>query len=213
MYYSMPHVAAATGRKLPCQFPETTEWTPSSKACDGKDGKFEFEGSQWATATWSSLNFQATDKHYAAYRIVSSGTMSGAKAVLEARIDPDCAGKHTVYRSEIAGDGNASFAECAAPSNFEIAAADGSGAPPAAAKNETLAARKAPPMANCEGAVARFVKLAKTDPDFPKSALANVTSPAAQADMIEKCKAVHKPEELECMMAAESFGALTKCAP
>ncbi len=208
-YYAAPRVAASTGVKLPCQFPESNEWTPAGKACDGKDGKHEVETSQWATATWSSLNFQVNDNHYAAYRVVSSGTLNGATAVLEARVDPDCTGEYTVYRAEIAGDANATLAECAGPSDFKMGTAGGSDSPKSEAK--APAAEKAPGKATCENAVDHFKTLATADPNFPKDLAAKMFSDAERTKMIEKCKTESKPAELECMMAAKTLNDITKC--
>ena len=38
----------------------------------------------WITDTWSALNFQMNDRHFAAYKVESTGTLAGAKAKLMA---------------------------------------------------------------------------------------------------------------------------------
>jgi len=114
VYYTMPRVARETGMKLPCQFPANQDWTPSTKACDGKDKRYEVQPNAWTTPTWSALNFQVNDAHYAQFKVTSSGTMATAKVTFQARVDPDCTGKYTVYSTTVSGDPNATMAECAA---------------------------------------------------------------------------------------------------
>lgn len=117
-YYTTPRVARTTGSKLDCQFPTTNDWTPTqpgmktATGCSSDKKMWEVNTTEWTTMTWSALNFQINDRHFGQYRIESSGRLGDAKATLSARVDPDCDGKFTVYSIDIAGEPNASSAEC-----------------------------------------------------------------------------------------------------
>ena len=111
-YYTAPRVAMGTGLKIECQFPENQDWTPAGSPCDGEGHQFEVNTMLWTTMTWSALNFQMNDRHHAAYKVESTGTLAGAKAKLMARTDVNCDGKWEVTTRMIEGDPSTTHAEC-----------------------------------------------------------------------------------------------------
>ena len=112
IYYSTPHVERGTGNKVPCQFPSTTEWTPAADRCKQADKRLKAPG-EWASETWSALNFVLRDKHFAQYRVVSNGkTIGEAQIQLQARYDHDCDGKYTVLTRTAKADPTTNRAEC-----------------------------------------------------------------------------------------------------
>ncbi len=110
VYYTTPKVAA-DGRKLPCQFPPSTEWTPKGSPCDHPNQMYPADASAWSDPTWAALSFQMTGPHYFRYRIESKGQGADAEMVLEAQADLDCDGvwstfRRTVFASPGAADGD-----------------------------------------------------------------------------------------------------------
>ena len=120
-YFTIPKVDM-TGTKLPCQFPESVEWSPGGNPCDNSDKKFAADVNTWSGPTWSALSFQIVEPHYFRYKVESSGTMADAKMTITASADLDCDGKWSSFTRVIKGDPNSTNAECSvAPSGaFEV---------------------------------------------------------------------------------------------
>ena len=119
-YYTTPMVTKGTGTKIDCQFPANQGMTPDvtrKKCCGGvndRDGddRCDVNISQWATPTWSALNFQMNDQHYFGYSFTSRGTLSAAKFTAAAHADLDCDGVLSTFERYGYGDETASHAEC-----------------------------------------------------------------------------------------------------
>ena len=119
-YYTSPRVARGTGAKLPCQFPANQKLTPDvtgRSCCAGTNDKDEDDRcdvniAQWATPTWSALNFQMNDQHYFGYSFESSGTLAAARFTASAHADLDCDGTLSTFQRFGYGDATSSHAEC-----------------------------------------------------------------------------------------------------
>jgi len=116
-YYTAPRVAAGTGMKIDCQFPQNQDWTPAGSPCEGEGKRFGVDTMLWNSETWSAMNFQMNDGHFAAYKVESSGTITNATITLRARFDTDCDGEWEEMSITAKGDATASHAECSMAPN------------------------------------------------------------------------------------------------
>ncbi len=120
-YYAAPHVAA-TGSKLPCQFPDDQGVTPLEKSCcstnslggpdSDKDDRCDQNPDLWTEDTWSALSFQMNDQHYFTYAFDQDGTLSNARFTAAAYGDLDCDGTQSTFQRLGYGDPKATRAEC-----------------------------------------------------------------------------------------------------
>jgi hypothetical protein len=119
-YYTAPPSLDQHGKALPCQFPAAQSMTPNTgnlNCCSGKhdvdgDEKCDVDTTQWATPTWTALNFQMTDQHYFGYEFSSSGTGARARFTASAYADLDCDGILSTFERYGYGDESGTAAMC-----------------------------------------------------------------------------------------------------
>jgi prepilin-type N-terminal cleavage/methylation domain-containing protein len=120
-YYTAPHVAA-TGSKLPCEFPADQGITPVNASCCStnsiggpdadSDDRCDSNPNLWNDDTWSALSFQINDQHYFVYQFDETGTLSNARFTATAYADLDCDVLQSTFQRLGYGDSTATRAEC-----------------------------------------------------------------------------------------------------
>lgn len=113
MYYETPHVSR-DGMMLPCQFPESVDWTPAGDPCKGEGKRFPASADAWSAATWSALVFMLQEPHYYRYKVESSGELGAAKLTAYAAGDLDCDGVWSTFTRVLAADPETTRSDCRA---------------------------------------------------------------------------------------------------
>jgi type IV pilus assembly protein PilA len=99
-YYEAEH-SNSSGTILAKQFPTSAPVAPAlGTCCGGAGGKCAPNVSNFASDSWSALNFSVDDPFYYMYQYVSSGTDTGANFQAWAFGDLDC---DTIYATYMRG--------------------------------------------------------------------------------------------------------------
>jgi hypothetical protein len=86
-------------------------WVPPKPCCEQQDGRCPIVAEEWAIAPWKDLGFAPYEATRFQYRYTKDPLPDGARVVVEAKGDPDCAGRPVYFDlvGEKHGDGPAEW--------------------------------------------------------------------------------------------------------